>query len=82
MEEPKLFINIMNEAKLLQMKRRKNELLLKLEANADSHCAENDVDVMIVQFLSQEIAILERDIQKEKDKYYENLEIYRRNNRS
>lgn len=82
MEEPKLFINIMNEAKLLQMKRRKNELLLKLEANADSHCAENDVDVMIVQFLSQEIAILERDIQKEKDKYYENLEIYRRSNRS
>lgn len=82
MEEPKLFINIMNEAKLLQMKRRKNELLLKLEANSDSHCAENDVDVMIVQFLSQEIAILERDIQKEKDKYYENLEIYRRSNRS
>ena len=82
MEEPKLFINIMDEAKLLQMKRRKNELLLKLEANADSHCAENDVDVMIVQFLSQEIAILERDIQKEKDKYYENLETYRRSNRS
>lgn len=81
MEEPKLFINIRNEAKLLQMKRRKNELLLKLEANADSHRAENDVDGMIIQFLSQEIAILERDIQKEKDKYYENLESYRRSNR-
>lgn len=81
MEEPKLSINVRNEAKLLQMKRRKNKLLLKLEAKSDRLCAENDVDIMIIQFLSQEIAILERDIQKEKDRYYEDLVTYRRSSR-